>query len=113
MSKFGFLKSLAFWRWFGFGVAVVASRSAKVRRVMGKIENWHQLLQEIEEMARQRGGQPLPFEGIRREFGLSLEEAQQFACHIKEYGLAHDLALVISGVPPGTYEAPADSSEKV
>lgn len=62
-------------KYLTLGLVVVASRSAKVRRVKGKIDNCLELIREIEAMARESGTNPLPFEDVRREFDLSYAEA--------------------------------------
>lgn len=95
--KFNWLK---FWNWFQVGAAVVASRSGKVRRYMGKIDNYLALIRSLEEMAKEQGGKALPFEDVRKEFGLNVYEAQELVRMFRTHsGMAR--AVSITGVPGG------------
>jgi len=93
---FGFLKSRKFWHYLTFGLVVVSSRSAKVRRVAGKIENWLDLIHGIEQMAEAEGGGRLPFAKIRDQYQLSEEEARELVQRFYEYSR---MAVVITDVP--------------
>ena len=88
-------------RWTPFVARVVATRSGKVRRVMGKVDNYLPLVRELEDMARQRGGGALPFEDVRREFGMNTSEAQEL---VRTFQDNSRQAVVISGVPASETE---------
>lgn len=78
------------------GLVAVASRSGKVRRGLNGIENYLDLVREIERMAEADGGGRLPFATIRDEFKLSEQEARELVNRFYEYSR---LALVITDVP--------------
>lgn len=79
------------------GLIVAADRSAKVRRVAGKIDNWMELIEAIEAMAQADGLDALPYPLIRQEFRLSEAEAREMLAKIKLL----NRAVVIVDVPPG------------
>ena len=84
--------------WIPVAVRVVATRSGKVRRVVGKIDNYIDLVLDVEDMARENGSGSLPFADIRREFKMSAEEAEELVWHFKHYS---DLVVdIYHGTPP-------------
>ena len=97
MSRFSRWYRRVNWKfWIPVAVRVVATRSGKVRRVMGKIDNYVDLVSEVEDMARENGSGSLPFADIRQEFKMSAHEALRLVDTFDTYSR---FAVEITGLP--------------
>lgn len=80
------------------GLIVAADRSAKVRRVAGRIDNYLDLICEIESIAAAEGVKTLPFQRVVDEFKLSETEARDLV--IQYRALSRNLIAIVD-VPQG------------
>lgn len=73
-------------RVLSLGLYVASARSAKVRRYRGRVQNWLDLVREVEAMYDQQGRTPLERSKLQKEFGLSDRETSELIGQLQQHG---------------------------
>ena len=78
------------------GLYVVSTRSGKVRRHMGEISNWLEIIRLADEWLSAESSADIPVDKLKKEFGFSNGEALEF---IKRYNQDGEQVVSFTGKP--------------